>query len=120
MAEQTVFSEMWKAYRGVILHSIVTSFGLDFIVQDQHGGDVDTIHSVRETGQYKNARNAAAYEARGEYDRVAYHHNEPTIAPFVLQETVMHSLMTHTSRAIGFITEKPPALAQIGRQTSIT
>ena len=76
MAEQTVFSEMWKAYRGVILHSIVTSFGLDFIVQDQHGGDVDTIHSVRETGQYKNARNAAAYEARGEYDRVAYHHND--------------------------------------------
>ena len=46
MAEQTVFSEMWKAYRGVILHSIVTSFGLDFIVQDQHGGDVDTAWST--------------------------------------------------------------------------
>lgn len=76
MAEQTVFSEMWKAYRGVILHSIVTSFGLDFIVRDQHGGDVDTIHGVRETGQYKNVRNAKAYEARGEYDRVAYHHND--------------------------------------------
>ena len=60
MAGQTVFSEMWKAYRGVVLHSIVTSFGLDFIVRDQHGGDVDTIHGVRETGQYKNARNAAA------------------------------------------------------------
>ena len=76
MAGQTVFSVMWKAYRGVVLHSIVTSFGLDFIVRDQHGGDVDTIHGVRETGQYKNARNAAAYEARGEYDRVAYHHND--------------------------------------------
>ena len=76
MAGQTVFSEMWKAYRGVILHSIVTSFGLDFIVRDQNGGDVDTIHGVRETGQYKNARNAAAYEARGEYDSLAYHHNE--------------------------------------------
>ena len=76
MAGETVFSEMWRAYRGIILHSIVTSFGLDFIVRDQHGGDVDTIHSVRETWQYKNARNAAAYEARGEYDRVAYHHND--------------------------------------------
>ena len=60
MAGQTVFSEMWKAYRGVVLHSIVTSFGLDFIVRDQHGGDIDTIHGVRETSQYKNTRNAAA------------------------------------------------------------
>lgn len=76
MTEKTVFSEMWKAYRGVVLHSIVTSFGLDFIVRDQHGGDVDTIHGVRETGQYKSARNAAAYEARGKYDHVAYHHND--------------------------------------------
>ena len=76
MERQTVFSEMWKAYRGVILHSIVTSFGLDFIVRDQHGGDVDTILSVRETEHYKNARNKAAYDARGEYDRVAYHHND--------------------------------------------
>lgn len=76
MAGQTVFSEMWNAYRGVVLRSIVTSFGLDFIVRDHDGGDVDTIHGVRETGQYKNARNAAAYEARGEYDRIPYHHNE--------------------------------------------
>ena len=76
MEKQTIFSEMWKAYRGVILRSIVTSFGLDFIVHDQHGGDVDTIHGVRETGIYKNANNAAAYEARGEYDRIAYHHND--------------------------------------------
>ena len=76
MAEQTVFSEMWKAYRNVIIHSIVTTFGLDFIVQDQHGGDVDTIHNVRETGQFKNTQNAEAYAARGEYDKVAYHHND--------------------------------------------
>ena len=48
MENETVFSQMWDAYRGVILHSIVTSFGLDFLVHDQHGGDVDTIHGVRE------------------------------------------------------------------------
>ena len=70
---ETVFSQMWSAYRGVILHSIVTSFGLDFLVHDQHGGDVDTIHGVRESGQYKNPRNAADYEGRGEYDCLSHH-----------------------------------------------
>lgn len=76
MAGETVFSQMWNAYRGVILHSIVTSFGLDFLVHDQHGGDVDTIHGARESGKYKNQQNAAAYENRGAYDRVPYHHND--------------------------------------------
>lgn len=76
MDEKTVFSEMWNAYRGVIMHSIVTSFGLDFIVRDQIGGDVDTIQVVRKSGQYKNAFNAVAYENHGEYNSVAYHHNE--------------------------------------------
>lgn len=76
MEKQTIFSEMWSAYRGIIMHSIVTSFGLDFLVKDQTGGDVDTIHNVRESGIYKNAHNAAAYENRGEYDSVAYHHND--------------------------------------------
>lgn len=55
-----------------MLHSLITSFGLDFLVHDQHGGDVDTVRGVRE-GVYKNPDNAAAYEARGAYDSVAYH-----------------------------------------------
>ena len=76
MAEETVFSQMWSAYRGVILHSIVTSFGLDFLVHDQHGGDVDTIKNVRESGQYRNPENALDYENRGKYNSVPYHHNE--------------------------------------------
>ena len=76
MSNKTVFSEMWKAYRGVVLRSIVTSFGLDFIVKDQHGGDVDTIRGVRESNQYKNPENAAAYENRGEYDGIVYHRDE--------------------------------------------
>lgn len=76
MEEKTIFSEMWDAYRTTVLHSIVTSFGLDFLVHDQHGGDVDTILGVRESGNYKNNRNAADYENRGEYDTVAYHHND--------------------------------------------
>lgn len=58
------------------MHSIVTSFGLDFIVRDQFGGDVDTIHGVRETGEFKNSKYKEAYESREQYDGVAYHHNE--------------------------------------------
>ena len=76
MENPTIFSEMWGEYRRIILHSIVTSFGLDFIVRDRYGGDVDTIHNVRETGEYKNAKNAVAYENRGQYDGIAYHHND--------------------------------------------
>ena len=70
--ENNVFADIWKQYERVVLHSLITSFGLDFLVHDQHGGDVDTVISVRQ-GMYKNPDNAAAYEARGEYDSHAYH-----------------------------------------------
>lgn len=48
--EDNVFRSIWAEYERVILQSLVTSFGLDFLVHDQHGGDVDTIHNVREIG----------------------------------------------------------------------
>lgn len=70
--ENNVFADIWKQYERVVLHSLITSFGLDFLVRDQHGGDVDTVRGVRE-GIYKNPDNAAAYAARGEYDAHAYH-----------------------------------------------
>lgn len=76
MKSKSIFSEIWEAYRATILHSIITSFGLDFLVHDQNGGDVDTIHSVRETNTFKNAENEKAYTNRGEYNSNAYHHNE--------------------------------------------
>lgn len=73
-----VFDSIWKEYERVILQSLVTSFGLDFIIRDQHGGDVDTVHNVRKIGddpemKYKNTSNEKAYENRGDYDSVAYH-----------------------------------------------
>lgn len=76
--EENVYSSLWKEYERVIIQSIVTSFGLDFIVHDQHGGDVDTIHNVRQVGQdsqmyYKNKQNQATYENREAYDGAAYH-----------------------------------------------
>ena len=76
MEGSNIYSDLWLEYRRIIMHSIVTSFGLDFIVHDQTGGDVDTIHSVRSTNTFKNPTNADAYSSRGEYDSVSYHHND--------------------------------------------
>ena len=75
---EPVMDLLLQQYKRVIVESLITSFGLDFLVQDQYGGDVDTIHNVRQVGQtpemtYKNARNAAAYENRGKYDTNEYH-----------------------------------------------
>ena len=67
-----VFDGIWKSYEGVVLHSLITSFGLDFLVQDQHGGDVDSIRSVREEG-FKSAAHRASYDERGAYDTKVYH-----------------------------------------------
>ena len=67
------------------MQSLITSFGLDFLIHDQYGGDVDTIHSVREIGKdpnmtYKNAQNQADYINRGEYDTYEYHQDPRYIA----------------------------------------
>ena len=67
-----VFNSIWQSYEHVVLHSLVTTFGLDFIVQDQQGGDVDSIRSVRESG-FKSEEHRTAYETRGAYDTRSYH-----------------------------------------------
>ena len=77
-SDENVLADIWNEYERVIMQSLITSFGLDFLVHDQHGGDVDTIHTVREVGKdpdmvYKNAANKAAYEKREAYDNTAYH-----------------------------------------------
>lgn len=73
-----VMSDLFSQYERVIIESIITSFGLDFLVPDTHGGDVDTIHNVRQIGKdpqmtYKNSKNEAAYLNRGAYDTAKYH-----------------------------------------------
>lgn len=83
--EENVFSSIWNEYERVIMQSLITSFGLDFLVPDQHGGDVDTIHSVREIGKdpnmtYKNAQNQADYANRGEYNTYEYHQDPQYIS----------------------------------------
>lgn len=67
-----VFNGIWKTYERVVLHSLITSFALDFLVQDRRGGDVDSIRSVRSSG-FKSDEHRTAYEARGDYDTRTYH-----------------------------------------------
>lgn len=70
--EETILSSLMRQYRRVIFESLITAFGLDELIIDQHGGDVDTVHSVRHIGidpnmGYKNHENEKAYENRGDY-----------------------------------------------------
>lgn len=76
--EEKVMDSIFKQYERVIIESLITSFGLDFIVKDRYGGDVDTINNVRKIGKdeemaYKNKQNEIDYENRGKYDSHAYH-----------------------------------------------
>ncbi|MCD7815458.1 MAG: hypothetical protein LUH12_01770 [Bacteroides sp.] len=82
---ENVFDSIWEQYKSIILQSLVTSFGLDFLVHDRYGGDVDTIHNVRQIDidpemTYKNSQNAMEYENRGEYDSTIYHSDPKYIA----------------------------------------
>ena len=66
MEEENVCDSIFQQYERVIVESLITSFGLDFIVGDQHGGDVDTVLNVRKIGyddkmQYKNKQNKTSY-----------------------------------------------------------
>ncbi|MEH8137621.1 ATPase [Gallibacterium anatis] len=56
-----------------VVNSLVTTFGLDFLLfEDKRGGDVDTINNVRQ-GVYATEEAKSAYENREAYDSHAYH-----------------------------------------------
>ncbi len=76
--DEPIMESLFSQYERVIVESLITTFGLDFLVRDQHGGDVDTLHNVRQIDEddqmtYKSAQNQQAYEQRGEYSYDAYH-----------------------------------------------
>lgn len=82
--DEEVMDSIFKQYERVVEESIVTSFGLDFLINDKHGGDVDTIHTVRQIGvddqmTYKNSANAAACQNNPAYDGYPYHSHEQYI-----------------------------------------
>lgn len=63
-----------------VINSLVTSFGLDFLLfKDKKGGEVDTIHNVR-NGVWATDAEKQHYEQRGEYDSTPYHQHENYIA----------------------------------------
>ena len=68
-----IMDSLFKQYEHVIVESLISSFGLDFLIKDQHGGDVDTIHNVRQIGNgdmyYKNDANEVAYNNTPEYNK---------------------------------------------------
>ena len=75
---ENIYTSIFSQYEKVIIESLITSFGMDFLIQDRYGGDVDTIHNVRKIGsdplmEYKNDVNRVNYDNRGEYDSRAYH-----------------------------------------------
>lgn len=78
LQDRNAYTSIFLQYEKVIVDSLITSFGLDFLVHDQHGGDVDTIHNVRKIGRdelmgYKNSSNESAYNHRPDYDARSYH-----------------------------------------------
>lgn len=71
-------SDLFKSYERTILQTAISTFGLDGLSSYQHGGDVDTVHTVRQIGKdsqmtYKNENNKKAYNNRGIYDSKEYH-----------------------------------------------
>lgn len=65
-----------KELENTVIHSLVTSFGLDFLLfEDKVGGDVDTVHNVRE-GVWATSREKEIYEQREKYDSHPYHAHE--------------------------------------------
>lgn len=78
VVEENIYESLFQEYERIVVQSLITSFGLDFFFRDQHGGDVDTVHNVRNIGTdpqmyYKNLANQVAYERRGKYDFGTYH-----------------------------------------------
>jgi hypothetical protein len=74
--EDSVFDNLYRQYERVVFQSIITAFSLDAFIKDQRGGDVDTIHNVRSSVEYKNAANKKAYEERESYNSHAYNNKE--------------------------------------------
>jgi len=69
-----------KELEKTVVHSLVTTFGLDFVLfKDKDGGSVDTIHNARQ-GIHATDKERQRYAQRGDYDSDAYHKDPNYIA----------------------------------------
>lgn len=71
--QATVVNYPWaKELEKTVVHSLTTSFGLDFLLfKDKKGGEVDTIHNVRKD-IYATDKEKERYENIDKYDRKAF------------------------------------------------
>lgn len=104
---EPIMESIFRQYERVLVESLITSFGLDFLVRDQYGGDVDTIHNVRKIGldeemTYKNPQNQQAYETRGTYDSVTYHKD----ARYIEKNREIHAQKKEGTLVDGYTGEK--------------
>ncbi|WP_438766593.1 hypothetical protein [Kushneria sp. TE3] len=59
-----------------VVNSLVTSFGLDFLLfKDKTGGDVDTVHNVRQ-GVWATDEEKKRYESQDKYNGKPYHQHK--------------------------------------------
>ena len=82
-SSQSSLKKLLHDYEEVVVKSLITSFGLDFmLIKDRHGGDVDTIQNVRKMQKgadsrfegYANKNNEAEYNrVKGSYDKTVSH-----------------------------------------------
>lgn len=74
-----------------VTHSLVTTFGLDFLLlEDKKGGDVDTIHNVR-NGVWATKTEKEKYESLEKYDSTSYHKDKNYIAKGREDKTIQQS-----------------------------
>lgn len=78
---QARFDQLVSDCKKEVINSIITPFGLGKIVAayDKAGGNVDTVHNVRE-GVYATLEEQEAYENRGKYNSDDYHKDPNFIA----------------------------------------
>lgn len=62
-----------KELEKTVVSSLVTSFGLDFLLfKDKKGGDIDTVHNARQ-GIYATEQERQRFENQQKYDSHQYH-----------------------------------------------
>lgn len=69
-----------KELEKTVVSSLVTSFGLDFLLfKDKKGGDIDTVHNARQ-GIYATEQERQRFENQQKYDSHQYHSHKNYIA----------------------------------------
>ncbi|MGG5510436.1 hypothetical protein QK342_15295 [Myroides odoratimimus] len=112
LKQENVYDSIFVEYERVVIQSLITSFGLDFLVSDQYGGDVDTINNVRQIDKdrklkYKSSKNEDTYNNKEVYDGAGYHNSgnfrsKKHNAREKWQETGVNIKDEYTGGSIGF------------------